>query len=90
MASTYTTATCTVATTRSRAFTTRAVIQCLPRAFTIRAMITRERLQNCTRFTREYSLQGTRKYVVTHEYNYSPVVTHEHNYSPVVTREHYL
>ena len=44
------------------------------------AVITRERLQNCTRFTREYSLQGTRKYVVTRE----------HDYSPVVTREHYL
>ena len=63
MASTYTTATCTVATTRSRVFTTHAVI-------------THEQLQNCT--TREYSLQGTRKYVVTHEYNYSLVVTREH------------
>ena len=71
MASTYTTATCTVATTRSHAFTTRAVIQYSPRAFTTRAVITRKRLQNCARFTREYSLQGTRKYIVTREYNYS-------------------
>ena len=65
MASTYMIATCTVATTRSRAFTTRAVI-------------THERLQNCTRFTHEYSLQGTRKDIVTREYNYAPVVTREH------------
>ena len=64
------TATCTVATTRSRAFTTHAVNQYSPRAFTTRAVITRERLQNCTRFTHEYSLQGTRKYVVTCEYKY--------------------
>ena len=68
MASTYTTATCTVVTTHSRAFTTRVVIQYSMRAFTTRAVITREQLQNCTRFTREYSLQGTRKYVVTREH----------------------
>ena len=61
MASTYTTATCTVATTRSCAFTTRAVIQYSPHVFTAHAVITLEQLQNCARFTCEYSVQGTRK-----------------------------
>ena len=89
MASMYTTVTCTVATTCSRAFTTCAVIQYSPRVFTTRAVITRERLQNHTRFTRKYFLQGTRKYVVTRGIT-TRVVTREYNYSPVVTYEHYL
>ena len=84
MASTYTTATCNVATTHSHAFTTRAVIQYSQRQFSYHSCsnysqatteLYKDLLVNIyyRALASTYLLTGITTQVVTREHNYSPV-----------------